>query len=123
MTNLPVTETELASKTQGKLVSGRIWKHTKEPLRASSRVVKNKTLTSWDLRQKKRLEQQQFKARIQALKDEKADARKQKIQALKERREKKEEAERYERLAAKMHAKKVDRMRRREKRNKALKER
>lgn len=42
---------------------------------------------------------------------------------LKERREKKEENERYERLAAKMHAKKVERMRRREKRNKALKER
>ena len=44
-----------------------------------------------------------------------------KIQAIKDKRAAKEEKERYELLAAKMHAKRVERLRRREKRNKMLK--
>ena len=44
-----------------------------------------------------------------------------KIQAIKDKRAAKEERERYELLAAKMHAKRVERLRRREKRNKMLK--
>jgi rRNA-processing protein CGR1 len=44
-----------------------------------------------------------------------------KVQAIKDKRAAKEEKERYELLAAKMHAKRVDRLRRREKRNKMLK--
>ncbi|CAD0031846.1 unnamed protein product [Aureobasidium pullulans] len=43
------------------------------------------------------------------------------ITALKEKREAKEEKERYEKMAAKMHQKRVDRLKRREKRNKLLK--
>ena len=43
------------------------------------------------------------------------------MQSIKERREKKAERERYEQLAAKMHAKKVERLKRKEKRNKLLK--
>ncbi|CCD26230.1 Cgr1p NDAI_0H00560 [Naumovozyma dairenensis CBS 421] len=112
-----------ASKTKGLTVSGRSWKVSKQPFRAKSRVVKNKKLTSWEIKEQKRLEDKQFKERMKALKDEKEEERKNKIEALKERREKQAEKERYERLAAKMHAKKVERMRRREKRNKALKER
>ncbi|CAI4039240.1 hypothetical protein SMKI_07G2190 [Saccharomyces mikatae IFO 1815] len=108
---------------KGTPVSGRVWKVQKEPLRVKSRVVKNKKLTSWELKKQKRLEDKQFKERLKALRDEKEETRQAKIAMLKERREKKEENERYERLAAKMHAKKVERMRRREKRNKALKER
>lgn len=45
------------------------------------------------------------------------------ITALKERREKQVEKERYAKLAEKMHVKRVERLKRREKRNKALKER
>ncbi|CAG99523.1 Cgr1 [Kluyveromyces lactis] len=108
---------------KGKPVSGRTWKVEKEPLRAKNRVVKNKKLTSWELKKQKRLEDQQFKEKVRALKEEKKAEKDAVIQALKERRAKKEEQERYDRLAAKMHAKKVDRLRRREKRNKALKER
>ncbi|CCF59878.1 hypothetical protein KAFR_0I00970 [Kazachstania africana CBS 2517] len=119
-TNIVVED---AAKIKGKPVSGRSWKVEKNPLRAKSSVVKNKKLTSWELKQQKRLEEKQFKERIKALKTEKEDERQRRIDALKERREKKEEKERYERLAAKMHAKKVERIRRREKRNKALKER
>lgn len=111
------------SNIKGKPVSGRVWKKTKAPMRSNSRVVKNKTLTSWELREKQRLEKKQFQAKLKELKDEKENTRKERIHALKERREKKEEKERYEMLATKMHAKKVERMRRREKRNKALKER
>lgn len=110
-------------KSKGAPVSGRAWKHEKDQFRVKSRVVKNKKLSSWQLREQKRLEDKQFKERMKSLKDEKDEERKRKIQALKERREKKAEEERYQLLAAKMHAKKVERMRRREKRNKALKER
>jgi rRNA-processing protein CGR1 len=45
------------------------------------------------------------------------------MQALKEKRERAEEKARYEKLAERMHQKKVERLKRREKRNKALKER
>lgn len=108
---------------KGTNVSGRAWKVDKGQFRVGSRVVKNKKLTSWELKKQKALEDKQFKQKIKELRDEKDQERKAKIQALKERREKSEEKERYERLALKMHAKKVERMRRREKRNKALKER
>lgn len=111
------------SKVKGALVSGRTWKVEKQQFRVNSRVVKNKKLTSWELKQEKRLVDKQFKERIKQLKDEKEEEHQKKIKNLRERREKKAENERYELLAAKMHAKKVDRMRRREKRNKALKER
>ena len=119
-----VNETGESQKAaKGTPVSGKVWKAEKTPLRAKSRVVKNKKLTSWELKKQKRLEDKQFKERLKALKDEKEEARQAKITMLKERREKKEANQRDERLAAKMHAKKVERMRRREKRNKALKER
>ncbi|EDO16355.1 hypothetical protein Kpol_1051p3 [Vanderwaltozyma polyspora DSM 70294] len=111
------------SKIKGALVSGRSWKVEKDQFRVNSRVVKNKKLTSWEAKEQKRLEDKQFKAKLKELKDEKSETRRIRIEALKERREKKEEKERYERMAVKMHAKKVERLRRREKRNKALKER
>ncbi|CCK69409.1 Cgr1p KNAG_0C02980 [Huiozyma naganishii CBS 8797] len=108
---------------KGANVSGRSWKVVKTPFRTKSDAMKNKKLSSWELKKQKRLEDLQFKNKLKALKDEKEEQRKGRIQAIRERREKKEEKERYERLAEKMHAKKVERMRRREKRNKALKER
>lgn len=43
------------------------------------------------------------------------------IQIIKDRRAAKEEKERYEKMAEKMHRKRVERLRRREKRNKLLK--
>lgn len=110
-------------QARGTPVSGRTWKSDKGQFRVKSRVVKNKTLTSWDLKLQKRLEDQQFKEKMKQLKDEKEEIRQTRIKSLRDRREKKAETDRYELLAAKMHAKKVERMRRREKRNKALKER
>ena len=43
------------------------------------------------------------------------------IQAIKDKRAAKAEKERYEKMAEKMHAKRVERLKRREKRNKLLK--
>ncbi len=43
------------------------------------------------------------------------------IQAIKDKRAAKEERERYEKMAEKMHRKRVERLKRREKRNKLLK--
>lgn len=108
---------------KGASVSGRTWKSDKDAFRVKSWVVKNKKLSSWELKKQQRLEDQHFKQKVKALKQEKKDLKDATVQALKERRAKKEEKERYERLATKMHAKKVERLRRREKRNKALKER
>ncbi|CUS22947.1 LAQU0S07e03840g1_1 [Lachancea quebecensis] len=114
---------EEVAPVKGANVSGRAWKVEKGQFRVGSRAIKNKKLTSWELKKQKALEDKQFKQKLKELREEKDQIRKAKIQALKERREKSEEKERYERLATKMHAKKVDRLRRREKRNKALKER
>lgn len=121
--NVEELKNDQSVKVKGPTVSGRPWKNDKDQFRVKSRVVKNKKLTSWQVREQKRLEDKQFKERMKTLKDEKDEERQKKIQSLKERREKKAEEDRYQLLAAKMHAKKVDRMRRREKRNKALKER
>ncbi|SCU92675.1 LAME_0F01002g1_1 [Lachancea meyersii CBS 8951] len=117
------TTGENETSVKGSNVSGRAWKVDKGQFRVGSRQVKNKKLNSWEVKKQKMLEDKQFKQKLKELKEEKDQARKDKIQALKERREKKEEQERYAALATKMHAKKVDRLRRREKRNKALKER
>ncbi|AMD21484.1 HER206Wp [Eremothecium sinecaudum] len=109
--------------TKGAPVSNRTWKVEKAPFRVNSSVVKNKEFTSWEKKHQLRLQDQQFKEKLKELKAEKEAAKQARIKALRDRREKKEENERYEKLAAKMHAKKVERMRKREKRNKALKER
>lgn len=98
---------------------GKNWKVEKSAFRVKSLGVKS----SWEKKQEQRLKDAQVKAKLKELKEEKENEKKQRIQALKDRREKKEEKERYEKLAAKMHAKKVERMRKREKRNKLLKDR
>ena len=64
---------------------------------------------------------QATKAREQEMKAEKEDVRNRRVQAIKDRRIAKEEKERYEKMAEKMHAKLVERRKRREKRNKLLK--
>ncbi|KAL6945486.1 hypothetical protein ACO0QE_002944 [Hanseniaspora vineae] len=112
-----------AALAQGNNKSGRTWKNTNKPLKPHSQVIKNKKLSSWELKKQQRLEDQQFKQKLKELKQEKEDEKQAHVQRIKERREMREEKERYERLALKMHAKKVERLKRREKRNKALKER
>lgn len=51
----------------------------------------------------------------------KANLVQRRVQAIKDKRAAKEEKERYEKMAEKMHRKRVERLKRREKRNKMLK--
>lgn len=110
-------------KGDGTRVNGKDWKISKNPFRVKTIGVNKLKSNSWSQREKQRLEKEQYKARLDALTQEKEDARKQRIEAIKKKKEIKEEKERYERIATKMHAKRVERLRKREKRNKLLKER
>lgn len=103
----------------GKRVSGKNWKTTKSAFRIKSLGVKS----TFAKRQEKRLKEQQDKAKLKGLIEEKENEHKARIAKMKEKRAKKEEAERYERLASVMNAKKIERLKRKEKRNKLLKER
>ncbi|TVY85779.1 rRNA-processing protein [Lachnellula willkommii] len=73
----------------------------------------------------KRQEERKFMAAVKAkekeMKDEKEAERQRRITALKEKRAVKEEKARYEKLAETMHKKRVERLKRKEKRNKMLK--
>uniref|UniRef100_A0A0L0NTC9 rRNA-processing protein n=1 Tax=Candidozyma auris TaxID=498019 RepID=A0A0L0NTC9_CANAR len=107
--------------TEGPRVNGKNFKIKKDAFRVRSLGVRK--LNTWELREKKKLEEEQYKARLRELKQEKEDEKNLKIAEIKRRRELKEEKERYEKMAEKMHRKKVERMRKKEKRNKALRER
>lgn len=108
-------------KEEGDRVNGKDWKIKKDAFRLKSAGVRK--LNTWKLREEKALQESQFKQRIKDLKQEKSDEKNRKIEEIKKRREAIEEKKRYEQIALKMHAKKVERMRKKEKRNKMLKER
>lgn len=95
-------------------VSGRSWKSEHKPAAKQSQ---------WDLRNKERTQLQVIKAKERQLKEEKQAKHDEGVAKIKERRAKEAEQERYDQLARVMHRKKLDRLRRREKRNKLLKER
>lgn len=115
-------QTEKEENVPSQLLGKRIkeWKEVKKPLRVKAIGVSK---SSWDKKREKDLALKAIKAKERELKEEKETERKERIEQIKARREAKAERERYELMAAKMHAKKVERMRRREKRNKLLKER
>ncbi|KAG2164810.1 hypothetical protein JADG_004549 [Aureobasidium aubasidani] len=96
-------------------VTGKQWHETKKAFRPTAGQ------TSYAKRQAKDQALAVVKAQEKEMKEEKEAERKRRITALKEKREAKEEKERYEKMAAKMHQKRVDRLKRREKRNKLLK--
>ncbi|EAZ63382.1 nucleolar coiled- coil protein [Scheffersomyces stipitis CBS 6054] len=108
-------------KNEGARVNGKDWKMKKDAFRVKTLGVSKSS--KWKQREEKRLQEEQFKARIKDLKEEKESAQKERIAERKRRLQIKEEKERYEKMAAKMHAKKVERLRKKEKRNKLLKER
>lgn len=104
-------------KSQGGRVNGKDWKIQKDAFRVKRLSVKP---TTYKQREEQRNKEKAIREKIKELKEEKSDDRKTKLEARKKREEAKAEKERYALLATKMHAKKVDRMRRREKRRKAL---
>lgn len=99
-------------------------------------------LTSYAQRTKERAALAQMKAKEKEMKQEKEEERQvcglfalpstgralfrthslsqRRIQAIRDKRAKKEERERYEKMAEKMHRKRVERLKRKEKRNKLL---
>ncbi|ANB12967.1 Cgr1p [Sugiyamaella lignohabitans] len=113
-----VVDAPAPSKPLGMRVSGKQWKESKKPLRTNA-VVK----TAWEKKRLAQLELKAIKAKEKELKDEKQAATQARIKAIKEKKAAKEEKERYAKLSEKMHAKRVARLRKREKRNKLLKER
>jgi rRNA-processing protein CGR1 len=95
--------------------AGKNWHAPKAAFRPSA------GLTSYTKRKEQDKAAQIIKAREQELKTEKEEERSRRIQAIKDRRKAKEEKQRYEQMAEKMHKKLVERRKRREKRNKLLK--
>lgn len=79
--------------------------------------------SAWEIRKLERQAADIIKAKERQLKEEKQAKHDEAIQRIKDRREQKAEKERYEKLALVMHRKKVERIKKREKRNKLLKER
>jgi len=77
--------------------------------------------STFEKRQVERKAADATKAKEKEMKEEKEAERQRKVQALKAKREAKEEKARYEKMAETMHRKRVDRLKRREKRNKMLK--
>lgn len=111
---------EPESDSTGRRVSGKEWKISKKPMRIRALGVQKK---DWEKKRAKQLEQQLAKAKEKELIEEKKQTQRERVAAIKAKHEAKEEKLRYEKLAEKMHAKKIARMRKREKRNKLLKER
>lgn len=101
--------------TIGKRVNGKNWRPVKKAFRPTAGQ------TSYEKRKAADALRTTMKAKEQEMKDEKQAERDRKIQAIKDKRKAKEERERYEAMAAKMHQKLVERRKRREKRNKLLK--
>ncbi|KAH6723515.1 hypothetical protein BKA61DRAFT_586615 [Leptodontidium sp. MPI-SDFR-AT-0119] len=104
-----------AAAPQGMRKNGKQWH---EPKTAFRPKAGNGT---YEKRQAERVAMAAVKAKEKEMKDEKEAARKVKIQAIKDKRVKKEEKARFEKLAETMHRKRVERLKRKEKRNKMLK--
>ncbi|KAJ5963136.1 hypothetical protein N7481_013441 [Penicillium waksmanii] len=104
-----------APKSAGMRKNGKNWHDSsKKPFRPNS------GLTSYAKRKEAADQAKAVKELEREMKDEKEAERKAHIQRIKDRRAAKEEKARYEKMAEKMHAKRVERLKRREKRNKLL---
>lgn len=104
-----------SSSISAKSCAGKNWHQPKAAFRPST------GLTSYEKRKRKEAEATAMKNTEKVLKKEKEEQRERWIQGIKDKRAAKEEKARYEKMAEKMHQKRVDRLKRREKRNKLLK--
>ncbi|KAG0168245.1 hypothetical protein DFQ28_005213 [Apophysomyces sp. BC1034] len=103
--------------TQNKRVSGKSWKIQKTP---TVRAQKAKSLRrTWEKREEERTRLKAVKTLEKQMKDEKQAEKDRKRQITLERKKIKEEKERIEQLAAKMSAKRLQRLKKREARKKA----
>lgn len=111
----PASDPSRSAAVIGKRVNGKNWRPTKKAFRPTAGQ------TSYEKRKAADALRATMRAKEQEMKDEKQADRDRRIQAIKDKRKAKEEKERYEAMAAKMHQKLVERRKRREKRNKLLK--
>ncbi|KAJ5937003.1 hypothetical protein N7466_003453 [Penicillium verhagenii] len=102
------------AKAEGMRKNGKNWHDNKRAFRPTA------GLTSYTKRQELRKHQDAVKEREREMKQEKEAERQAHIQRIKDRRAAKEEKIRYAKMAEKMHHKRVERLKRREKRNKLL---
>ncbi|KAJ5226618.1 rRNA-processing protein cgrA [Penicillium citrinum] len=103
-----------APTSTGMRKNGKNWHDTKKAFRP------NAGLTSYEKRKQIQDQQKAVKELEREMKEEKEAERQSHIQRIKDKRAAKEEKARYEKMAEKMHAKRVERLKRREKRNKLL---
>ncbi|OLL23464.1 rRNA-processing protein cgrA [Neolecta irregularis DAH-3] len=101
--------------------SGKQWKPPSKPSRRTQ--ISASLKTSWSQRSALREKLAQIKSHELRLHTEKLAEKERRVGIIKERRAQAAEKERFALLEAKMHKKKVERMRKKEKRNKMLKER
>ncbi|OJJ43694.1 hypothetical protein ASPZODRAFT_103136 [Penicilliopsis zonata CBS 506.65] len=94
--------------------NGKKWQTPKKAFRPTA------GLTSYAKRLEARKQLEIIKDHERELKEEKEAERKALIQKIKDRKAAKEEKERYQKMAEKMHHKRVERLKRKEKRNKLL---
>ncbi|KAK3654643.1 rRNA-processing protein cgr1 [Elasticomyces elasticus] len=104
-----------AAPVSGHRKNGKQWHETRKAFRPTSGQ------TPYAKRAAKNAQEAEVKKLETEMKAEKEEERQHRIQAIKDKRAAKEEKERFEKMALKMHAKRVERVRRREKRNKLLK--
>lgn len=102
-------------QTTGLRKNGKSWHDARKPFRPASGQT---TYAKRAAQQVQAAETKQLEREMQA---ERLAEKERRVQGMREKRERKAERERYEAMAAKMHAKRVERLRRREKRNKVLK--
>ncbi|KAJ9100029.1 hypothetical protein QFC19_005847 [Naganishia cerealis] len=102
---------ELAQTSNGR-TSGKPWKLTKTATKRSH-LMPGVKASSWDQRQARRAARENMKKLETQLKEDKKAEEVAKVQAIKERRLRKEENLRLEEMKAKMSAKKLQRMKKR----------
>ncbi|KAI6785546.1 uncharacterized protein J7T54_005880 [Emericellopsis cladophorae] len=113
-TTTPAAGVATTSKPLGMRKNGKQWHEPKKAFRPT------RGLKSYEKRTQERALMAQVKAKEKEMKEEKEQEHKQRVAAIKEKRERKAEKERYEELEAKMHKKRVERLKRKEKRNKMI---
>ncbi|KUJ11282.1 uncharacterized protein LY89DRAFT_689167 [Mollisia scopiformis] len=109
------TAPQVTAQAQGMRKNGKQWHPQKSAFRPTS------GMTSYEKRQEERKATAAVKAKEKEMKEEKEAERQRRITALRDKRAAKEEKARYEKLAETMHRKRVERLKKKEKRNKLLK--
>ncbi|CDZ97663.1 Cgr1 [Phaffia rhodozyma] len=106
------TETLALGHSSGGRVSGKFWKASRAPTVRSMMPAGVKS-ASWEARQEKRKKDEAIKLLQNQLKEEREAEEERKRTAIKDRRTRLEEKKRLEEMAARMSAKKLQRMKKR----------